>query len=568
MLPVAVVSCLCPLPAPSVSLFSTVPPALSPSSAASFLPRTLSLFQAVRRSQYYDVAWFVEQGADVTAADEADSEDSNLKDRGGERSDYHSGLTLTDEVMRVALAQVGQPADESADISLAGGDWPAILLLLLQHGAPATLSASLTASMCGLASSSDGQLRWAIFQSRFLAIVHVALRLLQQRHAEQRTATAATNTSLVATHQQRQDRLVDALTRLQMEEEKEGRERNRQTATKLRYQMMATQLRERERRRQQRREGQLTMREAAIRASYEERAGKVRSLLAEIERVKAEDTKLSREVEARRLQLHDTTSTFDAWLKRRQAERAELLRMDSEVAAMDDELRTVRRQRDEIRELRTADGKLRLQRQRVTVECGAADVQFVMEKRRNQHSHLFFRFHRALRPASTSTTSTTPLSSNAPMLHFEAEPCVESAVFPAAAASASASMPPSASSLSNPSWPPLSIDVYSLCGGDESASFRILLCDSDSTSPTPRSRTASVRSASLASSAAAAVVSPSSHRYVSVSSAVAVVGVAEASVAQLRRSGGGGVHVLLRVSEKADAALAGVFRFISVMFVN
>ena len=127
----------------------------------------------------------------------------------------------------------------------------------------------------------------------------------------------------------------------------------------------------------------------------------------------------------------------------------------------------MRRQRDEIRRLRGMDGQLRLQHQRVTMECGAADVQYTMERRRNQRSHPFFRFHRAVAPASPSDTPHTVAS-------FEVEPCVESAVFSAAGAS----QPLSASSLSNPSWPPLVVDVFALCGGDESAPIRILLCDS------------------------------------------------------------------------------------------
>ena len=532
VLPASLLAVLCPLPAATPSLFASVPAPLSPSTSAAFLPATLSIQQAVRSSLYHDVEFFIQQGADVTATDDEGEE---------ERS---AGLTLTDEVMRVAM-QAGETADDGA--------WPAILLLLLQHGAPTELSASLTADTCGLPRSTNGQLRWTVCRAHFLAITRVALALMQQRHAEQFQAAAAHSATLLSTHQTQQDRLVDALTALQLDEEREGRERNKQTATALRYQLMATQLRERERTRQRRREAELALREADIRAAYVEREKKVRSLLAEISRVRAEDRKLTDEVEARRLHLHDTTSSFDLWLKRRQTDRAELLRLETETEAMEEQIRQVRQQRSQIRQLRIADGQLRLPRLWLTVECGASDVQYVMEKRRKQRSNLFFRFHRAVRPSSA-----TPLSSQAAM-QFETDPCVQSAVFPAAATS----LPLSAASLSNPSWPPLTVDVFSLCSGDETESipFRVVLCDSNA-APVPAH---SVRSITTAS-AVDTITSPSKSRSVRASPPVAVVGVSEVSVGQLRRSGGGGLHILMRADEQPDAALAGVFRFMSLVF--
>ena len=548
VLPAAVVDLLCPLPAPHPSLFAHVPSPLSPESAASFLPSTLSLIDAVRSSRYHDAAFFIHHGADVTqaATDEADEADSSELVHG-------LTLTLTDEVMRVALRE-GTSATGGCSSAMSGNStWPAVLLLLVQSGAPSELSESLTANMCGLPASRDGQLRWAICKARFLAIMQVALAHSQQRHKEQLRAAAVTKAALLSAHQRRQDQLVDALTRLQLEEEKEGRERNRQTATKVRYQMMAARLTERERRRRRRREEQLQLREAEVRAVYEEREKKVRSLLLEVERVRAEDELLVDEVERRRRHLHDTTRSFDVWLQQRQADRAELLRLESETAAMDEELQTVRRQRDEIRQLRSADGQVRLQRQRVTVECGASDVQYVMERRRNQRSHLFFRFYRAVRASSQSAASSDSAE------QFESEPCVESAVFPASASS----QPPSASSLHNPSWPPLSVDVFSLCWGDESALFRVLLWDSESASSTARSLTGSVRSAAVTSTGQP-LLSPSSRRYVSSSSSVVLVGVCEVSLGQLRRSGGGHVNVMMRANEAPDAARAGIFRFVSV----
>ena len=549
VLPAAVVNVLCPLPAPTPALFSAVPLPLSPGSAASFLPSTLTLSQAVRRCRYHDVLFFIQHGADVAESESA--AEGDIEHAESEESDSvtsspslsaSSGLTLTDELMRAAL-RAGRG-------SLAGGSgstWPAILLLLLEHGAPTDLSAALTPELCGLPSSSDGQLTWSIWTTRFLAILQVALALLQQRHKDKLQQLAASKSPLLATHQQRQEQLVDALTQLQLDEEKEGRERNRQTATKVRYQMMARKLRELESSRQRRREEQLTLREADIRAAYEERGNKLRALLAEIDRVRAEDRKLGDEVELRRQQLHDTTSEFDAWLKQRQSDQAELLRLERETAAMEEEIRTARRQREEVRQLRGSTGQLRMRRQRVSVECGAGDVQFVMENKRKK-SHLFFRFHRAHQPSSSAEVSQKHA------LQFEAEPCVESPVFPSAAAL----LPPSASSLSNPSWPPVSVDVFSLCGGDESVPFRVFVCDGESASST--ARTATVRST------AGRAVSPSRLRYVSASSAVVTVAVCEVSVGQLRRSGGGGVHVMMRSSEAPDAPLAGVFHFISVEF--
>jgi len=538
-----------------VSLFSSLPRPHSPTAAASFLPDSLTLRLAVRASRYYDVAFFIQQGADVTEQGEDEDEDGD---------EATAGLTLTDEVMRLAMRAGQAAATQRGSDSIArvgdgsSSEWPAILLLLLQHGAPSTLSASLTCAMCGLPASSDGRLLWSLCTTRFHTITQAALALLQQRHAEQHLAMAATNATLLAAHQRQQDQLVDALTRLQLDEEREGRERNKQTATSVRYDMMAAQLRQRERERLRRREQQHTLREADIRSGQEEMERRIRSLLAEIEKVRAEDGKLSAEVERRRSQLHDTTSAFDSWLKQRQADTTEQLRLESETAAMDEEIRAVRSQREEVSQLRSVDGQLRAQRQRVTVECGAADVQYVMTRKRGQRSHLFFRFHRA---AVRSSLNSPPPGRTVEAVQFESEPCVESAVFPAVSSSQS----PSASSLSNPSWPPLSVDLFSLCGGDDSAPFRVLLCDCNSSSATARSALTSVRSSAAVpcpSAAGLASVSPASPRYASASSSVAVVGVCEASLGQLRRSAQT-VHVLMRASEAADAPLAGVFRFIS-----
>ena len=569
-LPAALVDRLCPLPAPTPSLFNPPPPPHSPASAASFLPDSLSLRQAVRGSRYYDAAFFIEQGADVTERedDEAEGEEWKGEERDSDRR--QARLTLTDELMRVAM-QAGQAAASavgdvrgedaynSSRSGASGSEWPATLLLLLQHGAPSTLSASLTSGMCGLASSSDARLLFAIATTRFHAIVQVALALIQQRHAQQVQAGAASKETLLATHQRTQDRLVDALTRLQLDEEREGRERNKQTATSVRYDTMAAQVRRKQADRLRRREEQLALREADIRGACAEREKKLRSLLAEIDTVRVEDAKLSAEVERRRLQLLDTTSAFDSWLRQRQADRSELARLVSETAAMEEEIGVVRGQREQVRQLRSAASQLWLQRQRVEVECGAADVQYVMERKRGRRSHLFFRFHRATAPPSSTAQ---PLGQSETTVQFEPEPCVESAVFP----SASSSQPPSASSLSNPSWPPLTVDLFALCRGDDSAPFRVLLCDADSASASARSALASVRSSAAGAAASPTgkpLLSPSSQRYPSASSSVAVVGVCETSLGQLRRSGGQAVHVRMRASEEADAPLAGVFHFLA-----
>ena len=270
-LPSAVIDAICPLPAPTPALFTSppLPAPLSPSSAARYLPSSLSLHDAVRSERYHDVAFFLQHGADATGMEEEGSSGSVGKNG-------RAALTVTDEVMRIAMRVGGREVSSSSC-------WPAILLILLQHGAPPALSASLTAGMCGLPVACGGELKWSICQARFSAIIQLALVHLQHRHKEQGAALAAATAELLSHHQHIQTELVDALTRLQLDEEQEGRERNRQTAIALRYQSMAAQLSARERRRQHRREDELQLRAADIRAAYAERSDKLSALLAEIE---------------------------------------------------------------------------------------------------------------------------------------------------------------------------------------------------------------------------------------------------------------------------------------------